>query len=124
MALTVPDIDTFDGLMHTLFALEDRIGLRAVECDGKPHLLVDPEFNKSSAAFSQAIIVWREKAAKLESGEITREDYDNWRYNYPHPVPGAAPTARIDAGTGTVTAKITPQMMSDELVTKPKRRKK
>lgn len=83
LALTVPDIDTFEGLMHTLFALEDRIGLRAVECDGKPHLLVDPEFSKSSAALHQAVTVWCESAAKLKAGEITREAYDAWRYNYP-----------------------------------------
>jgi len=83
LALTVPDIDTFEGLMHTLFALEDRIGLRAVECDGKPHLLVDPEFSKSSAALHQAVSVWCESAAKLKAGEITREEYDAWRYNYP-----------------------------------------
>ena len=24
-----------------------------------------------------------EQAKKLEAGEITREDYDRWRYNYP-----------------------------------------
>lgn len=123
LALTVPDIDTFDGLMHTLFALEDRIGLRVVERDGKAHLLVDPEFSKSSAALSQAIAVWREKAAKLESGEITREDYDNWRYNYPHPVPGTAPNARIDARAGSVTAKVLSPEVSD-LFTADHRKKK
>ena len=83
LALTVPDIDTFDGLMHTLFALEDRIGLRIVESDGEAHLRVDPDFNRSSAALSQALTTWRRCAAKLEAGEITRADYDNWRYNYP-----------------------------------------
>ena len=25
----------------------------------------------------------REQTAKLESGEITREEYDIWRYHYP-----------------------------------------
>lgn len=26
---------------------------------------------------------WKEKAEKLKNGEITKEGYDNWRYNYP-----------------------------------------
>lgn len=26
---------------------------------------------------------WRARAAKLEAGEITKEEYDQWRYNYP-----------------------------------------
>jgi hypothetical protein len=27
---------------------------------------------------------WQEQSAKLESGEITKEEYDHWRYNYPN----------------------------------------
>ena len=26
---------------------------------------------------------WQEQAEKLKSGEITKEEYDQWRYNYP-----------------------------------------
>ena len=33
-AIAVPDIDTMDGLMHTLFALEDRKLLRITNADG------------------------------------------------------------------------------------------
>ena len=35
-ALTVPDIDTHIGLMHTLFALEDIYGLKVKNVDGQP----------------------------------------------------------------------------------------
>lgn len=129
LALTVPDIDTFDGMMHTLFALEDRIGLRVVECDGKAHLLVDPEFSKSSAALSQAIAAWRECAAKLESGEITREDYDNWRYNYPiYATPGVlrdnVPNVRFDPETGTMKVQMTSPEVNDLLAADLKKKKK
>lgn len=126
LALTVPDIDTFDGLMHTLFALEDRIGLRVVESDGEAHLRVDPDFNRSSAALSQALTTWRRCAAKLEAGEITREDYDNWRYNYPwYDVPGEAPSnARYDPETGTIKVRMTPPEVGDMLVTELKKQRK
>ena len=29
---------------------------------------------------------WQEQAEKLKNGEITKEEYDNWRYNYPESV--------------------------------------
>ncbi len=34
-ALAVPDIDSYIGLMHTLFTLEDRYGLKIDEADGE-----------------------------------------------------------------------------------------
>ena len=40
-ALTVPDIDTDIGLMHTLFALEDIRGLTIGEIDGEVCLRLD-----------------------------------------------------------------------------------
>ena len=29
------------------------------------------------------LCAWGEQAAKLKSGEISKEDYDRWRYRYP-----------------------------------------
>ena len=34
-ALAVPDIDSYTGLMHTLFALEDLYGLTIMKIDGQ-----------------------------------------------------------------------------------------
>ncbi|BCK84024.1 hypothetical protein MM59RIKEN_13430 [Pusillibacter faecalis] len=82
-ALTVPDIDTDYGLMHTLFALEDRRGLRIGEIDGEICLRLDKsDWNKFHSMFNMWN-AWRKEAAKLEAGEITREEYDHWRYTYP-----------------------------------------
>ena len=83
LALSVPDIDSYMGLMHTLFTLEDRYGLEICECDGDVHLRVNARHGKDAAELSRSLIAWREQAAKLEAGEITKEDYDRWRYNYP-----------------------------------------
>lgn len=41
-ALTVPDIDTYIGLMHTLFALEDIYGLTIENRDGEIIMRIDP----------------------------------------------------------------------------------
>lgn len=40
-ALTVPDIDSYNGLMHTLFTLEDLYGLKITELDGEVCLHLD-----------------------------------------------------------------------------------
>lgn len=29
------------------------------------------------------LLAWKEEAAKLQRGEISREEYDHWRYRYP-----------------------------------------
>ena len=82
-ALTVPDIDTDYGLMHTLFALEDRRGFRIGEIDGEICLRLDKsDWNKFHSMFDMWN-AWRKEAAKLEAGEITKEEYDHWSYTYP-----------------------------------------
>lgn len=82
-ALTVPDIDTDYGLMHTLFALEDRRGFRIGEIDGEICLRLDKsDWNKFHSMFDMWN-AWRKEAAKLEAGEIAKEEYDHWRYTYP-----------------------------------------
>lgn len=82
-ALDVPDIDSYIGLMHTLFTLEDRYGLTISETDGEVCLKVDVRKNKDSARLHEMLCAWRQAAAMLEAGEITREEYDRWRYRYP-----------------------------------------
>ena len=82
-ALSVPDIDSYVGLMHTLFALEDNYGLKVTEQDGVLSLQVDFRKNKDAARLHEMLWTWREQAAKLEAGEISQEEYDRWRYHYP-----------------------------------------
>lgn len=82
-ALAVPDIDSYIGLLHTLFTLEDRYGLQIDEADGEVCLKVDVRKNKDAAELHKMLCSWRQAAAKLKAGEITQEEYDRWRYRYP-----------------------------------------
>ena len=102
-ALSVPDIDSYIGLMHTLFTLEDRYGLKVCECDGEVHLRVDVNHGKDAAELSKSLAAWREQAAKLEAGEISKEEYDRWRYRYP------------EFDTTGIWAKVPPKQISDWL---------
>ena len=102
-ALSVPDIDSYIGLTHTLFTLEDRYGLKVCECDGEVHLRVDVNHGKDAAELSKSLAAWCEQAAKLEAGEISKEEYDRWRYRYP------------EFDTTGIWAKVPPKQISDWL---------
>ena len=82
-ALNVPDIDSYIGLMHTLFALEDIYGITVSEADGEVCLKVNSEKGKDAAEVIRMLTAWKEQKAKLDTGEIDKDTYDQWRYYYP-----------------------------------------
>ena len=82
-ALDVPEIDSYVGLAHTLFALEDLYGLRVGEIDGEVCLRLDKSKGTTYLSMFDIFHAWNEMAIKLKNGEITEEEYNDWRYNYP-----------------------------------------
>ena len=104
LALSVPDIDSYLGLIHTLFALEDLYGLTIEDRDGEVILRVDPRRGKDAAHLSEMVCAWAPMAEKYRAGEISKEDYDKWRYNYP----------RYDETK--LWAKVPSQELSDALI--------
>ena len=102
-AINVPNIDSYLGLMHTLFALEDMYGIKIGEIDGELCLRLDREHREYQYLF-EPFHTWQQMAAKLESGEISQEEYDNWRYNYP------------ELDTSEIRAKVPSLELSDELI--------
>ena len=82
-AINVPNIDSYIGLMHTLFALEDMYGLKIGEIDGELCLRLDKSAGTTYSSMFDMFHAWQEQAARLERGEITKEEYDQWRYKYP-----------------------------------------
>ena len=82
-ALDVPDIDSYLGLMHTLFALEDMYGLKIGEIDGELCLRLDKSTGMDYVELYDMLYQWFQQEQKLQSGEITKDQYDQWRYTYP-----------------------------------------
>ena len=82
-ALSVPDIDSYIGLMHTLFTLEDRYGLTIEKTENGVSMYADPRKGTDAAELSEMLNAWAEQTEKYRKGDISREDYDKWRYNYP-----------------------------------------
>ena len=103
LALSVPDIDSYLGLMHTLFTLEDRYGLTVETGETGVSLRVDPRKGTDAAELSEMLAAWAEQSEKYHNGDINRDEYDKWRYNYP----------KYDETSGFV--KIPSQQLSDAL---------
>ena len=104
-AICLPHVLQYLGLMHTLFTLEDRYGLEVCECEDEVHLRVHIHKGRDAAELHRMLSAWGAIAAKLKAGEITKEEYDRWRYRYP------------ELDTSGQWHKITPsQGLSDMLV--------
>ncbi len=84
-AIDVPDIETKLGMMHTLFILEDLRGLTADIIDGEAVLrVVKGSFDiPNYLQMMELLKPWAEQSIKYRNGEITKEEYDKWRYTYP-----------------------------------------
>ena len=104
LALNVPDIDSYFGLMHTLFALEDRYGLTIETRDGEVLFRIDPRKGKDAARISELVYSWAAIAEKYHAGEISRDEYDKWRYYYPQ------------YDDTQITAKVPSQELNDAMV--------
>lgn len=50
---------------------------------------------------NKMLTAWQLEATKLENGEITKEEYDEWRYKYP------------ELNTHQIWAKVPSQALSD-----------
>lgn len=103
LALNIPDIDSEQGLMHTLFALEDLYGIKAKQMEDGVSLCFENR-KGTSASILEMLSSWAAEAEKYRSGEITKEEYDKWRYNFP----------KFD--TTQKWAKVPSQDLSDALV--------
>ena len=103
-ALTVPDIDSYNGLMHTLFTLEDLYGFRIDKLDNELCIRLDKGMGINYLTMFDMFSAWQEQAEKFKNGEITKEEYDRWRYNYP----------KFDTESGWV--KVPSQELSDAMV--------
>lgn len=102
-ALDVPDIDSYIGLMHTLFTLEDLYGLTVSESDGEICLKVDTSKGKDAHELRKMLCAWKKQADKLSSEEISKDKYDEWRYHYP------------EFDTTQIWARVPSQELSDVL---------
>ncbi len=82
-ALKVPDIDSYVGVMHTLFAMEDLYGLKIDKLDDEICIRLNKNTGANYVSMLERFSQWQEMAEKCRNREISKVEYDNWRYNYP-----------------------------------------
>lgn len=82
LALKLPDIDSDLGFIHTLFAVEDLYGVRVEKNENEVHIVFDGNKPNVGRSVFQMLSAWAEQADKYRNGEISKEQYDGWRYEY------------------------------------------
>ncbi len=82
-ALDIPNIENYNGVMHTLFVLEDLYGLKIDKLSGEVCIRLDKDNGTEYITMFEMFTTWQKQAEEFRSGKISKEEYDNWRYNYP-----------------------------------------
>lgn len=83
-ALTTPDFESTTCLMHTLFALEDACFFDVFSLAGNIELWSDTEDDSVPLAVRVMLRTWAELRENYMHGKISKEEYDQWRYNFPN----------------------------------------
>ena len=79
--LKVPDILTNDVFMHTMFMLEDTFGIY-MNPDSED-ITFTFEDNSINNPIANDLKEWKKKAIQLKNGEITYEEYIQWKLRFP-----------------------------------------
>lgn len=81
-ALTIPDVDSPVGLMHTLFVLEDIYGFQIVDSPEGLCLRLNEVALPRSGELRTALLMWHTLRSEMEARILSKVEYDKWRYNY------------------------------------------
>ena len=82
-ALKIPDIESYHGFMFTLFEFEEQFGLTVNKDECMPCLRLDKDQSIYDHTIKEMLDDWYECKSKLKSGEISHEEYTNWKLKYP-----------------------------------------
>lgn len=84
-ALQVPELGSWIQRMHIFFAMEDMYGAKLRKIDEDYYLRIEEEDNDELVTGVRNAVLqeWLDKRQALEQGKISKEAYDEWRYNYP-----------------------------------------
>lgn len=84
--LDIPNINSWARRMHIFFAMEDKYGSEIKKIDGEYYLRIEktyPDEPCITGVRNAVLQEWVDMYSALQKGEISREEYDRWRYNYP-----------------------------------------
>ena len=88
-ALIDSDVYSGIGFMHTMFAIEDTYDLEVMRMGTdvvarfKDASVANMDPTSTTPTVETCLLEWATKYMSWQNGEITREEYDSWRYNFP-----------------------------------------
>lgn len=74
LALSVPDIDSYLGLMHTLFALEDIYGLKIDKLDDEVCIRLDKNRGTSYISLLERFTAWQKKRRNIATAKSAKRN--------------------------------------------------
>lgn len=80
-AISNPNIESYIGVMHTLFALEEEYGATLV-CEPGATYITFP----AGSDLRSRLTDWGEVFSKSKDGSMTKEEYEEWKNTYPESV--------------------------------------
>ncbi len=82
-ALKIPDIESYHGFMFTLFEFEELFGLTIDKDETTSYLHLNKDSSFQDHTIKEMLDDWYECKSLLMNGEITQEEYTNWKLKYP-----------------------------------------
>lgn len=75
------NIDSSREMLEVLFRMEYEYGVVPLKSDGNHTLAIDPKA-PHAPKLCMALDAWEGMRAKLDAGEITREEYEAWKASF------------------------------------------
>ena len=90
-AIKEPDLDSYIGIIHALFYLEDKFGLTLEDINGELKLSFKNAPYNTSQAINEYLYLWQDAIKRslptekdtTEEIEQKKYEYDRWRYSFP-----------------------------------------
>lgn len=79
--ISEPDLDTNYGIIHALFYLENTIHIQPEMIEGQPYLKIP-----ANTYTYEAVNNWYKALSAFQNGEMSEEEYKEWKDTYPEQV--------------------------------------
>ena len=80
-AISDPNLDSYLGVMHTLFELEENWGASVISESGTAYITFP-----AGSDLRSRLSDWGEAFAKYKAGSMTEDEYKEWKSTYPESV--------------------------------------
>lgn len=120
LALIDSDVYSGIGFMHTMFAIEDTYDLEIMRMGSDVVLRFKnanvemPNPGNGPRTEETCLLEWAVEYMKWQNGEISKEEYDQWRYTFPDSFLAEA-EVKVDNTEELITEERMPTLLKDKI---------